>query len=108
MNNATVFKSSFNRSNLFTKLRAKRNVIKEIVKFVKQNNGKSGIIYCLSRKKVEEVAEALSLNVSSIAIHAGLESKIRADTQINSDGGCRCIVAPSPSVWASINPMYVM
>jgi ATP-dependent DNA helicase RecQ len=82
MNNATVFKSSFNRSNLFYEVRAKRNVIKEIVKFVKQNSGKSGIIYCLSRKKVEEVAEALSLNgIKALPYHAGLESKIRADTQ---------------------------
>jgi len=82
MNNATVFKSSFNRSNLFYEVRAKRNVIKEIVKFVKQNQGKSGIIYCLSRKKVEEVAEALSLNgVKALPYHAGLESKMRADTQ---------------------------
>ncbi len=82
MNNATVFKSSFNRSNLFYEVKAKRNVIKEIVKFVKQNSGKSGIIYCLSRKKVEEVAEALSLNgVKALPYHAGLESKVRADTQ---------------------------
>src|SRR3569833_831732 len=62
MNNATVLKSSFNRANLFYEVRAKRNVLKEIVKFVKQNAGKSGIVYCLSRKKVEEVAEALNLN----------------------------------------------
>jgi len=82
MNNATVFKSSFNRSNLFYEVKAKRNVLKEIVKFVKQNSGKSGIIYCLSRKKVEEVAEALSLNgVRALPYHAGLDSKVRADTQ---------------------------
>ncbi|NOW93978.1 ATP-dependent DNA helicase RecQ [Mucilaginibacter sp. SG564] len=82
MNNATVYKSSFNRSNLFYEVRAKRNVIKEIVKFVKQNQGKSGIIYCLSRKKVEEVAEALNLNgVRALPYHAGLDPKVRADTQ---------------------------
>jgi len=82
MNNATIFKSSFNRSNLFYEVRAKRNVIKEIVKFVKQNQGKSGIIYCLSRKKVEEVAEVLALNgVKALPYHAGLEPKVRADTQ---------------------------
>ena len=63
MNNATVFKSSFNRSNLFYEVKAKRNVIKEIVKFVKQNSGKSGIIYCLSRKKVEEVRKPLTSTV---------------------------------------------
>jgi ATP-dependent DNA helicase RecQ len=82
MNNATVYKSSFNRANLFYEVRAKRNVIKEIVKYVKHNQGKSGIIYCLSRKKVEEVAEALSLNgVKALPYHAGLDPKVRADTQ---------------------------
>ena len=82
MNNATVYKSSFNRANLFYEVRAKRNVIKEIVKFVKQNTGKSGIVYCLSRKKVEEVAEALSLNgIKALPYHAGLEPKLRAETQ---------------------------
>jgi len=82
MNNATIYKSSFNRSNLFYEVRAKRNVIKEIVKFVKQNTGKSGIIYCLSRKKVEEVAEVLALNgVKALPYHAGLDPKVRADTQ---------------------------
>ena len=82
MNNATVYKSSFNRSNLFYEVRAKRNVLKEIVKFVKHHTGKSGIIYCLSRKKVEEVAEALALNgVKALPYHAGLDAKVRADTQ---------------------------
>jgi len=82
MNNATVYKSSFNRANLFYEVRAKRNVIKEIVKYVKQNQGKSGIIYCLSRKKVEEVAEVLSLNgVKALPYHAGLDAKVRAETQ---------------------------
>jgi ATP-dependent DNA helicase RecQ len=82
MNNATVYKSSFNRSNLFYEVRAKRNVLKEIVKFIKQNAGKSGIVYCLSRKKVEEVAEALALNgVKALPYHAGLDAKVRADTQ---------------------------
>src|SRR6185437_11491135 len=82
MNNATVFKSSFNRANLFYEVRAKRNVIKEIVKFVKQNQGKSGIIYCLSRKKVEEVAEALNLNgIKALPYHAGLDAKVRTHNQ---------------------------
>jgi len=82
MNNATVFKSSFNRANLFYEVRAKRSVIKEIVKFVKQNPGKSGIVYCLSRKKVEEVAEALNLNgIKALPYHAGLDPKVRAETQ---------------------------
>ncbi|RCH56251.1 DNA helicase RecQ [Mucilaginibacter hurinus] len=82
MNNATVFKSSFNRTNLFYEVRAKRNVIKEIVKYVKQNQGKSGIVYCLSRKKVEEVAEVLHLNgIKALPYHAGLDAKVRAETQ---------------------------
>nr|WP_218625284.1 DNA helicase RecQ [Mucilaginibacter sp. dw_454] len=82
MNNATIYKSSFNRANLFYEVRAKRNVIKEIVKYVKQHQGKSGIIYCLSRKKVEEVAEVLALNgVKALPYHAGLDPKVRADTQ---------------------------
>jgi ATP-dependent DNA helicase RecQ len=82
MNNATIYKSSFNRGNLFYEVRAKRHVLKEIVRFVKQHTGKSGIIYCLSRKKVEEVAEALSLNgVKALPYHAGLDAKVRADTQ---------------------------
>jgi len=82
MNNATVYKSSFNRTNLFYEVRAKQNVLKEIVKFVKQNLGKSGIIYCLSRKKVEEVAQALILNgINAMPYHAGLDAKVRAETQ---------------------------
>lgn len=82
MNNATVYKSSFNRSNLFYEVRPKRNVLKEIIRFVKQHPGKSGIIYCLSRKKVEEVAEALALNgINAMPYHAGLDAKVRADTQ---------------------------
>ena len=92
MNNATIYKSSFNRSNLFYEVRAKRNVIKEICKFVKQNQGKSGIIYCLSRKKVEEVAEVLNLNgVKALPYHAGLDPKstCRYTGQIP-DGRCRC------------------
>jgi len=82
MNNATVYKSSFNRSNLYYEVRAKRNVLKEIIKFIKQHQGKSGIVYCLSRKKVEEVAEALKLNgIKALPYHAGLDAKVRADTQ---------------------------
>ncbi|WP_295769513.1 DNA helicase RecQ [uncultured Mucilaginibacter sp.] len=82
MNNATVYKSSFNRSNLYYEVRAKRNVLKEIIKFIKQHQGKSGIVYCLSRKKVEEVAEALKLNgIKALPYHAGLDAKVRAETQ---------------------------
>ena len=84
MNNASLFKSSFNRPNLFYEIRAKRDVIKEIVRYAKLNSGKSGIVYCLSRKKVEEVAEALKLNgIKALPYHAGLDPKTRAETQDN-------------------------
>lgn len=84
MSNAAFFKSSFNRPNLFYEVRAKRNVIKEIVRYAKMNVGKSGIVYCLSRKKVEEVAEALKLNgIKALPYHAGLDPKTRAETQDN-------------------------
>ncbi|MEC3879660.1 DNA helicase RecQ [Parapedobacter sp. 10938] len=82
MNDATLFKSSFNRANLFYEVRPKRNVVKEIVRFIKNNAGKSGIIYCLSRKKVEEIAEVLNINgIRALPYHAGLDAKTRADTQ---------------------------
>ncbi|MEJ5055537.1 DNA helicase RecQ [Sphingobacterium sp. MYb382] len=82
MNDATLFKSSFNRSNLYYEVRTKKNVIKEIVKFIKINSGKTGIIYCLSRKKVEEIAEVLNINgIKALPYHAGLDAKTRADTQ---------------------------
>lgn len=82
MSDATLFKSSFNRPNLFYEIRPKRDVIKEIIRYIKYNTGKSGIIYCLSRKKVEEVAEALNLNgIKALPYHAGLEPKVRAETQ---------------------------
>ncbi|GGI25938.1 DNA helicase RecQ [Pedobacter mendelii] len=82
MTDATLFKSSFNRPNLFYEIRPKRDITKEIIKYIKSNPGKSGIIYCLSRKKVEEVAEALNLNgISALPYHAGLDPKIRAETQ---------------------------
>lgn len=79
---ANVFKSSFNRANLYYDVRPKQNVIKEIVKYIKQNAGKSGIIYCLSRKKVEEIAQALKVNgIKAQPYHAGLDAKERAKTQ---------------------------
>jgi len=82
MNDATLFKSSFNRPNLYYEVRSKRNVVKEIVKFIKNNPGKSGIIYCLSRKKVEEIAEVLNINgIKALPYHAGLDAKTRAETQ---------------------------
>lgn len=82
MLDAKVFKASFNRPNLFYEVRPKKNVDKEIIKFVKQNEGKSGIVYCLSRKKVEEIAELLRLNgIKALPYHAGLESAVRARHQ---------------------------
>ncbi|HEY1010416.1 MAG: DNA helicase RecQ [Daejeonella sp.] len=82
MTGASLFKSSFNRPNLFYEVRAKRDVIKEIVRYAKMNSGKSGIVYCLSRKKVEEVAESLKLNgIKALPYHAGLDPKTRAETQ---------------------------
>jgi ATP-dependent DNA helicase RecQ len=77
-----MFKSSFNRANLYYEVRAKQNVNKEIIKYVRQNAGKSGIVYCLSRKKVEEIAEALKVNgIKAAPYHAGLDAKERAKTQ---------------------------
>ncbi len=82
MMKANVFKSSFNRSNLFYEVRPKGNVFKDIIKYIKNNPGKSGIVYCLSRKKVEEVANALEINgIRSLPYHAGLDAKVRAETQ---------------------------
>jgi len=79
---AEVFKSSFNRPNLYYEIRNKVDADKDIVKFIRQNAGKSGIIYCLSRKKVEEMAEFLCINgIKALPYHAGLEAKVRADNQ---------------------------
>ena len=80
---ATEFKSSFNRPNLYYEVRPKtKDIDKDIIKFIKQHAGKSGIIYCLSRKKVEELAEILRANeIKALAYHAGLESNVRAQTQ---------------------------
>ncbi len=82
MNDATLFKSSFNRTNLYYEVRPKEDVIKQIVRFIKSNAGKAGIVYCLSRKKVEEIAEVLNINgIKALPYHAGLDAKTRADTQ---------------------------
>ena len=80
---AADFKSSFNRANLYYEVRSKtKNVDKDIIKFIKSNPGKSGIIYCLSRKKVEELAEILQTNeISAKAYHAGMDSAMRSQTQ---------------------------
>ena len=80
--NATTFKASFNRPNLMYEVRPKVNVAKEITKFIKQHAGKSGIIYCLSRKKVEEIAETLNVNgIKALPYHAGMDAAQRADHQ---------------------------
>ena len=80
---AAEFKSSFNRPNLYYEVRPKtQDVDKDIIKFIKQHPGKSGIIYCLSRKKVEELAEILKANdIKAAAYHAGLDSGLRSQTQ---------------------------
>ena len=80
---AVEFKSSFNRPNLYYEVRPKtENVEKDIIRFILQQKGKSGIIYCLSRKKVEELAEVLRANnINARAYHAGMESQVRTQTQ---------------------------
>jgi ATP-dependent DNA helicase RecQ len=83
MTDAKTFKASFNRPNLFYEVRTKtKNIEADIIRFIKQNKGKSGIIYCLSRKKVEEIAEVLQVNgISAVPYHAGLDAKTRAKHQ---------------------------
>ncbi|SDQ58839.1 DNA helicase RecQ [Flagellimonas zhangzhouensis] len=83
MNDAKVFKASFNRPNLFYEVRPKtKNVDADIIRFVKQHQGKSGIVYCLSRKRVEELAQVLQVNgVSAVPYHAGFDAKTRSRYQ---------------------------
>ncbi len=82
MLNASVFKSSFNRPNLYYEVRPKVNAVKEIIKYIKSNQGKSGIIYCLSRKKVEEMAEILKINgIKALPYHAGMDAATRSENQ---------------------------
>lgn len=82
MTDATVFKSSFNRPNLYYEIRDKSDPKRDIIKYIKQNPGKSGIIYCLSRKKVEELAELLNINgIKAAPYHAGLDARTRAENQ---------------------------
>lgn len=82
---ATVFKSSFNRPNLYYEVRQKTDDIdKEIIKYIKSQKGKSGIIYCLSRKEVEDLAEKLKVNgISALPYHAGMDSTVRSENQDN-------------------------
>ncbi|MDO9512445.1 MAG: DNA helicase RecQ [Bacteroidales bacterium] len=83
MMNATLYKSSFNRPNLYYEVRPKTaDVIKDVIRYIKSQSGKSGIIYCLSRKRVEELAESLVVNgVKALPYHAGLDSQVRRDNQ---------------------------
>jgi len=83
INDAKVFKASFNRPNLFYEVRPKTNQVdSDIIRFVKLNSGKSGIIYCLSRKRVEELAQTLQVNgINALPYHAGLDAKTRVDHQ---------------------------
>jgi ATP-dependent DNA helicase RecQ len=83
MSDAQTFKASFNRPNLYYEVRTKtKNIESDIIRFIKQHKGKSGIIYCLSRKKVEELAELLQVNgINALAYHAGLDANTRANHQ---------------------------
>ncbi len=83
MPDANTFKASFNRPNLYYEVRTKtKNIESDIIRFIKQHKGKSGVIYCLSRKKVEEIAQVLQVNgVSAVPYHAGLDAKTRAKHQ---------------------------
>lgn len=79
---AQVFKSSFNRPNLYYEVKPKVQTTREIIKFIKSNEGKSGIVYCLSRKKVEELAEVLQVNdIKALPYHAGMDSATRNENQ---------------------------
>ena len=82
MSDASVFKSSFNRPNLYYEIRPKHDVDREIIRYIKQHEGKSGIIYCLSRKKAEELTELLVANgIRALAYHAGMDAQTRAANQ---------------------------
>lgn len=82
MDDASVFKSSFNRTNLYYEVRPKHNTKKQLIQYIKKHKGKSGIIYCLSRKKVEEIAELLRVNdIKALPYHAGLDASVRMANQ---------------------------
>ena len=82
MLDAVVYKSSFNRDNLYYEIRPKKDVEKQIIRYIKSREGESGIVYCLSRKKVEQIAELLQINgINALPYHAGLEGNVRARHQ---------------------------
>jgi ATP-dependent DNA helicase RecQ len=82
MDDSVIYKTSFNRANLYYEVRPKQNAKKQLIKFISQNRGKSGIVYCLSRKKVEEIAELLNVNgFKALPYHAGLDADVRMKNQ---------------------------
>ena len=82
LEDATVFKTSFNRKNLYYEIRSKKDIDKQLIRYIKSHAGKAGIIYCLSRKRVEEVSELLGVNgIKALPYHAGLDPQIRMSNQ---------------------------
>tara|TARA_B100000902_G_C27315727_1_gene921181 strand:+ start:2010 stop:4193 length:2184 start_codon:yes stop_codon:yes gene_type:complete len=82
INDGKLFLDSFNRSNLFYEIQPKKDVAKQIIQYIKERKGESGVVYCLSRKKVEEIAETLQINgINALPYHAGLDSKKRVEHQ---------------------------
>lgn len=82
LEDARVFKSSFNRKNLYYEIRSKKDIDKQLIRYIKSNSGKAGIIYCLSRKRVEEISDLLLVNgVKALPYHAGLEPQVRMSNQ---------------------------
>ncbi|WP_395767654.1 RecQ family ATP-dependent DNA helicase [Aquirufa sp.] len=82
LEDATVFKSSFNRKNLYYEIRSKKDIDKQLIRYIKSHAGKAGIIYCLSRKRVEEVSELLGVNgIKALPYHAGLDPQVRMSNQ---------------------------
>jgi ATP-dependent DNA helicase RecQ len=82
LEDATVFKSSFNRKNLYYEIRSKKDIDKQLIRYIKSHAGKAGIIYCLSRKRVEEVSELLGVNgINALPYHAGLDPQVRMSNQ---------------------------
>ncbi len=82
LEDATVFKSSFNRKNLYYEIRSKKDIDKQLIRYIKSHTGKAGIIYCLSRKRVEEVSELLGVNgIKALPYHAGLDPQVRMANQ---------------------------
>ena len=100
MSDASVFKSSFNRPNLYYEIRPKHDVDREIIRYIKQHEGKSGIIYCLSRKKVEELTELLVANgIRALAYHAGMDAQTRA---ANQDDGRPLRICSGSGRWPAV------